>query len=247
MPECNVKLRLLRREPRQPSGSQAADSSTALAGLRGDTTDLLQAPGSSTWGGMQGYACAQFWVLLSTENKIQQEVDHKMRHSVGMQCWWYFRSDLELRISGEIKIEGKLSVVWVRILYQNLLWHLKVIKITKIEVINLLSSKEKYPDPEKYLNSKVLFMSLWVRQLCIFGPKCWLLNSVIITVQYILGSVVLVEFLADGDLKFCSRHTFVSNVTDSKENRFIQNRFSTGWNSFKIIVPLFCLSQKNKQ
>lgn len=84
-------------------------------------------------------------------------------------------------------------------------------------------------------------MSLWVRQLYIFGPKCFLLNSVIITVQYILGSVVLVEFLTGGDLKFCSRHTCVSNATDSKENKF------TGRSIFILTVPLFGLHQKNKQ
>lgn len=59
----------------------------------------------------------------------------------------------------------------------------------------------------------------------------------LITVQYILGSVVLVEFLVGGDLKFCSRHIFVSNATDSKENKFIQNRYSTGQNSFILTVP----------
>lgn len=49
------------------------------------------------------------------------------------------------------KTEEKLPVVWKRILYQHLLWHLKVKEIKKIEVIHLLSSKEKYPTPEKIL------------------------------------------------------------------------------------------------
>lgn len=190
--------------------------------------------------GCRARSCAQFWVLLSTENKIQ-EVDQKMRHSVGMQCWWYFRSDLELRISWGRKIEERLSVVWMGLLNQHLLWHLKV-KNNKNRTYTLCCLVKKSTLTQK--NILIVKVHLCLCELDDLVFLCLPLNSVIIAVQYIPGSVVLVEFLVGGDLKFCSRHTLVSNATDSKENRFIQNTFSTGWNSFILIVLLFSFSQK---
>lgn len=95
-------------------------------------------------------------------------------------------------------------------------------------------SKEKDATPQKYLNTQVPFTSVQVRQLHIFGPKCLLLNNVVITIQSILGSVVLVKFLVGGDLKFCSRHAYVCNTTDIKQNKFIHNRYSTGQNIYML-------------
>lgn len=95
-------------------------------------------------------------------------------------------------------------------------------------------SAQKDPTPQKYLNIKVPFMSVQVRQLHIFGPNCLHLNNVVIIIQSLLGSVVFVKFLVGGDLKFCGRLACVCNTTDVKENKFIHNRYSTGQNIYML-------------
>lgn len=83
-------------------------------------------------------------------------------------------------------------------------------------------------------------MSVQFRQLHIFGLKCLLPNNVVITIQFIPGSVVLVKLSVGKDLKFCSRLAHVCNTTDVKENKITQNKYSKG-------QKIYMLKTKTKQ
>lgn len=100
-------------------------------------------------------------------------------------------------------------------------------------------SEQKDPTPQKYLNIKVPFMSVQVRQLHIFGPKCLHLNNVVITIQSLLGSVGFVKFLMGISNFVVDLHACVIQQMLKKTNSY-----RTGIAQARIFI---CCKTKTKQ